>query len=117
MKFAHLIWSNLKRKKVRTLLTVLSVAVAFLLFGLLSSIKQALTGGVSIEGQNRLIVQHKGSLIQLLPVSYKERMERIARLMAQAREAAATPEEKARVALFERGQWEYLQAGRKAAGR
>jgi len=82
MKFAHLIWSNLKRKKVRTLLTVLSVAVAFLLFGLLSSIKQALTGGVSIEGQNRLIVQHKVSLIQLLPVSYKERMERIAGVAA-----------------------------------
>ena len=37
--------------------------------------------------------------------------------MARAREAAATPEEKAQVALFERGQWEYLQAGRKAAGR
>ena len=77
MKFAHLVWSNLKRKKLRTLLTLLSVCVAFILFGLLSSIKQALTGGVTLEGQNRLIVRHKVSIIQLLPVSYKERMERI----------------------------------------
>src|SRR6516164_2855480 len=77
MKFVHLVWSNLKRKKLRTLLTLLSVTVAFLLFGLLCSIKQALTGSVSVAGQNRLVVRHKVSIIQLLPVAYKERMERI----------------------------------------
>src|SRR5690349_13321717 len=77
MRYLHLIWSNLKRKKLRTSLTLLSILVAFLLFGFLSSIKQALTGGVSIAGQNRLVVRHKVSIIQLLPASYKERMERI----------------------------------------
>jgi putative ABC transport system permease protein len=77
MGYLHLIWSNLQRKKLRTLLTLLSILVAFVLFGLLSSIKQALTGGVTIEGSNRLIVRHKVSIIQLLPVSYKARMERI----------------------------------------
>lgn len=77
MKFLHLISSNLRRKKLRTILTVLSIIVAFVLFGLLCSIQQALTGGVAIEGQNRLIVRHKVSIIQLLPVSYKARMERI----------------------------------------
>ena|SRR5436190_16519825 len=77
MKFFPLIWSNLKRRKLRTSLTILSIVVAFILFGLLSAIKQALTGGVSMAGQSRLIVRHKISLIQLLPVSYKERMERI----------------------------------------
>ncbi len=77
MNFFPLIWSNLTRKKLRTLLTVLSVVVAFILFGVLSSIRQALTGGVSLEGANRLVVRHKVSIIQLLPVSYKARMERI----------------------------------------
>jgi putative ABC transport system permease protein len=71
------VWSNLKRKKLRTSLTLLSIIVAFILFGLLSSIKMALTGGVTMEGANRLITRHKVSLIQLLPASYKERMERI----------------------------------------
>ncbi len=60
MKFVHLIWGNLKRKKLRTLLTVLSVLVAFVLFGFLSSIKQALTGGVQMAGADRLIVRHNG---------------------------------------------------------
>jgi putative ABC transport system permease protein len=77
MKFLPLIWSNLKRKKLRTFLTLLSILVAFVLFGLLSAIKEAFTGGISINGANRLVVQHKVSLILLLPESYKARMEHI----------------------------------------
>ena len=77
MKFLHLIWSNLKRKKLRTSLTLLSVLVAFVLFGFLASIKQALTGGVQMAGADRLVVRHKVSIIQMLQESYKARMERI----------------------------------------
>ena len=77
MKFAHLIWGNLKRKKLRTSLTLLSILVAFILFGILCAIKQALVGGVEMAGADRLIVRHKVSIIQLLPESYKARMERI----------------------------------------
>src|SRR5437588_11284042 len=77
MKFFPLIWANLKRRKLRTSLTLLSFVIAFILFGLLASIKQALTGGVTMAGVNRLIVQHKVSIIQLLPLSYKMRMARI----------------------------------------
>ncbi len=77
MKFAHLIWGNLKRKKLRTALTLLTILVAFVLFGLLCAIKQGLIGGVELAGADRLIVRHKVSIIQLLPVSYKARMEKI----------------------------------------
>ena len=51
--------------------------MAFVLFGLLSAIQQALVGGVDVAGADRLIVRHKVSIIQLLPESYKARMERI----------------------------------------
>jgi putative ABC transport system permease protein len=77
MRFLHLVWSNLKRKKLRTSLTLLSIVVAFILFGFLSAIKQALAGGVEVAGADRLIVRHKVSIIQLLPESYKARMDRI----------------------------------------
>jgi hypothetical protein len=77
VKYLHLIWSNLKRKKLRTILTLLSIVVAFILFGFLFAIKQALAGGVAMAGQNRLVVRHKVSIIQSLPESYKARMERI----------------------------------------
>jgi putative ABC transport system permease protein len=77
MKYFHLIWSNLKRKKLRTSLTLLSVVVAFVLFGFLMAIKQALAGGVNMTSQDRLVVRHKVSIIQLLPESYQARMNRI----------------------------------------
>ncbi|MDB6112718.1 MAG: ytrF [Pedosphaera sp.] len=77
MKFFPLIWCNLKRKKLRTFLTLLSILVAFVLFGLLSAIKEAMTGGISMAGADRLVVQHKVSLILLLPESYKARMEQL----------------------------------------
>jgi putative ABC transport system permease protein len=77
MKFLPLIWSNLKRKKARTVLTLLSIVVAFVLYAYLSAIKQALSGGISLAGANRLIVRHKVSIIQLLPESYQARMEKI----------------------------------------
>ena len=77
MKFLHLIWSNLKRKKLRTSLTLLSIVVAFVLFGFLAAIQQALVGGVALAGADRLIVREKVSIINLLPVSYEARMDRI----------------------------------------
>ncbi len=77
MKYLHLIWSNLRRKKTRTILTTLSILVAFLLFGYLVTIDQAMSMGISLVGEDRLVVRHKVSIIQLLPASYEARMERL----------------------------------------
>jgi putative ABC transport system permease protein len=77
MSFLSLIWSNLKRKKLRTSLTLLSIFVAFVLYGLLCTIKEAFTAGISMAGADRLVVRNKVSLILDLPVAYKGRMERI----------------------------------------
>jgi putative ABC transport system permease protein len=77
MKFFHLIWCNLKRKKLRTSLTLLSIVVAFVLFGFLAAIQEALVGGVALAGADRLIVREKVSLINPLPISYEDRIDRI----------------------------------------
>lgn len=77
MKFLALVWINLKRRKLRTWLTILSVFVAFLLYGLLCTVKEAFTSGIEMAGADRLIVRHKVSLIMTLPENYKQRMERI----------------------------------------
>src|SRR5207344_471345 len=77
MKYFALVWSSLKRKKTRTILTLLSIFVAFLLYGLLCAVKEAFTAGVTMAGANRLIVRHKVSLIMNVPASYGPRMERI----------------------------------------
>ena len=77
MKYVPLVWSNLKRKKTRTVLTVLSILVAFLLFGLLGAIRQSFSQGVDVAGVDRLIVRHKITLAQLLPSAYEARIEQI----------------------------------------
>ncbi len=74
MKYLPLLWSSLWRKKVRTIFTLLSVFVAFLLFGLLMTIRGAFSFGVDIAGLDRLVLIHKVSLIMPLPVSYLERL-------------------------------------------
>ena len=77
MKFFNLIWSNLKRKKLRTILTVLSIMVAFVLFAYLAAIRVAFSMGIDVVGLDRLVVRHKVSIMQMLPESYEARMERI----------------------------------------
>ena len=77
MKYLFLLWGNLKRKKIRTLFTLLSIVIAFLLFGLLAAIKQATTAGIDMAGVDRLVTTHKVSLIQFLPVYYQERIRQL----------------------------------------
>lgn len=74
MKFLPLIWSSLFRRKVRTLFTILSIVIAFVLFNYLSAVRVAFSLGVDVAGSDRLTLIHKVSFIQLLPASYKDRI-------------------------------------------
>jgi putative ABC transport system permease protein len=77
IKFLPLVWSNLQRRRVRTTLTIASIVVAFLLFGVLEALRTALSAGVELAGRDRLVTIHKVSLIQPLPRSYLERIRSI----------------------------------------
>jgi putative ABC transport system permease protein len=77
MTLPGLVLSNFKRHKVRTALTLMSILVAFLLFGYLAAINKAFEMGIDMAGKDRLVVRHKVSLIRMLPVSYEARMEGI----------------------------------------
>ena len=77
MKFLPLIFANLSRKKLRTTLTIGSFAVALFLFGFLAVIHGAFTGGVRLAGIDRLMVINKVSIIQTLPISYRDQILRI----------------------------------------
>jgi putative ABC transport system permease protein len=77
MKFFPVIWCGLKRKKARTILTLMSIVVAFLLYGYLSAVNTAFNMGVTVAGADRVVIRHKVSIIQLLPASYQARIERV----------------------------------------
>ena len=77
MKFLPLIFANLLRKKIRTLLTLGSFAVALFLFGLLAVVGGAFSDFKDVAGADRMVVVNKTSIIEPLPISYRDRLLRI----------------------------------------
>lgn len=74
MKYVSLIWASLFRKKTRTMLTLLSIVVAFLLFGMLQTVGQAFSAGADQADADRLITNSKYSIIDMLPISFQQRI-------------------------------------------
>jgi len=75
MKYFHLIWAGLFRRKTRTLLTLVSIIAAFLLFGMLDAVRTAFdSGSQSIAGVDRLVTSSRYSIIQPLPESLGRRI-------------------------------------------
>ena len=77
MSYLSLLWANLFRKKTRTVLTLLSVMIAFVLFVLLQAVGEAFTGGVRIVGVDRLNISPKYSIVDELPLSQKQQVAAI----------------------------------------
>lgn len=77
MKFIPLIWKNVWRRKFRTTFTLLSIFIAFLLFGILMTIRNSFAFGVEIAGLDRLVLINKITLIMPLPYSYLGRLETV----------------------------------------
>lgn len=73
-KFLPLVWSNLKRRRLRLLFTLASITVAFLLFGLLEAMRYSFSMGVDLAGADRLMVMNKVSIIEPLPLAYGNRI-------------------------------------------
>ncbi len=70
MKYLHLIWAALFRRKTRTILTLVSIISAFLLFGLLDAVRVSFAeAGQSSNGAERLQTGSRLSFIQTLPAS------------------------------------------------
>ena len=77
MKYLHLVWSALFRSRTRTLLTLLSVVTAFLLFGLLDSVRTAFNASSNVAGYDRMVVASRLSITQMLPVRLEEQIRRV----------------------------------------
>jgi putative ABC transport system permease protein len=75
MKFFPLVWTSLWRKKARTIFTLLSILIAFLLFGLLQGVNAWLNAFGSGSNANRLYVASRVSEIQPLPSAYLNQIE------------------------------------------
>ena len=78
MKYLHLVWAALFRRKTRTILTLVSIIAAFLLFGLLDAVRASFDqAGQSANGAQRLQVGSKLSFIQTLPYSLEAQIAQV----------------------------------------
>lgn len=77
MKYLHLIWAALFRRKTRTILTLVSIIAAFLLFGLLDTVRVAFNPGDSVVGAGRLNVTSKVSMMDPLPKNLGSELQRV----------------------------------------
>ena len=78
MKYLHLIWAALLRRKARTVFTILSVLTAFLLFGLLDTVRTAFNNvGGNVSGADRLVTVSKISFTMALPMSLNTRIQAV----------------------------------------
>ena len=77
MRYLPLLWAQLFRRKTRTVLTLLSVLVAFLLFGLLEAVQVAFESGADSADAKRLLTTARYSIIEPLPMAYAPRIERV----------------------------------------
>lgn len=77
MKFLPFIWAGLWRKPLRTIFTLISILIAFLLFGLLQGVNSAMQQVIVDQHVNRLFVQNKISMIESLPSGHLPQIESV----------------------------------------
>jgi putative ABC transport system permease protein len=77
MKYFPLIWAGIWRKRTRTVFTLLSIVVAFLLYGLLQGVDSWLSGAIEGSRVNRLYTVSRISFIEPLPMAYLSQIEAV----------------------------------------
>ncbi|HEU4781012.1 MAG TPA: ABC transporter permease [Steroidobacteraceae bacterium] len=73
MSWISLTWANLTRRKLRLVFTLLSIILAFLMFGMLDALRTSLSESVNLTGADRLISLSKVSIIDSYPLSHYEK--------------------------------------------
>jgi len=82
VKFLPLVIANLARHKLRTTLTVASVALALFLFASLRTVVTTLNSGAEVSSASRMIVQNATAFVIPLPMSYAQRLSAVPHVRA-----------------------------------
>ena len=77
MRYLPLIWAGLWRKRARTILTLLSITIAFVLFGMLHGVTAAIDGIIDSMSDTRLRIMSRVSITQPLPLAHQARIETV----------------------------------------
>jgi len=82
VKLVKIVFKNLFRHRLRTILTMLGIATAVMAFGLIHTIVGAWSAGVEASAANRMITRHSVSFIFPLPLPYRQQISRVPNVTA-----------------------------------
>ena len=77
MELLKLVLRNTLRHRLRSILTILGIAIAVMAFALLRTVVTAWYAGVEASAANRLISRHAVSFIFTLPLAYRGRIAKV----------------------------------------
>src|SRR5687768_842924 len=84
MSWLSFIWANLTRRKLRLVFTLLSIILAFLMFGMLDALRTSLSQAVNLAGADRLMLQSKINITVSNPISHYEKVKAVPGVRAVA---------------------------------
>jgi len=74
-RWLPLVWANLKRRKLRFAFTLISILLAFLMFGMLDALRTSLSQAVNLAGADRIMSMSKVNITVSLPRAYYEKVK------------------------------------------
>jgi len=76
-RWLPLVWANLRRRKLRFAFTLISIMLAFLMFGMLDALRTSLSQAVNLAGADRLMAMSKVNITVSLPRGYFEKVKAV----------------------------------------
>lgn len=83
-RWLPLVWANLKRRKLRFAFTLISILLAFLMFGMLDALRTSLSQAVNLAGADRIMTLSKVNITVSLPRAYYEKVKALQGVRAVA---------------------------------
>jgi putative ABC transport system permease protein len=77
MKYFPLVWMNLRRHTRRTILTIISVALALFLFASLQTVTTTISAGSRFGSARRLVATNSTGIVFTLPIAYANRLQTV----------------------------------------
>ena len=76
-RWIPLVWANMRRRKLRLILTFASILIAFMLFGILEAMRTSMVEGVNLAGADRLSMRNSAGLTASMPLAYYEKIRAV----------------------------------------
>jgi putative ABC transport system permease protein len=77
MKYFVLVWAGLWRRRVRTILTLLSIVAAFLLYGTLHGVTSGIDDAIDTLSDTRIRIMSRVNITQALPIAHLPQIENV----------------------------------------